>query len=257
MTGVRSSRKLEAACRDQVPYWWLTGRQFPDHTTLWRFYQTHRQQMRTLLKRTVRTAVRLGLVDVAVQAVDGTKVVANAAKERTYDRAALERVLARTEAAIAELEAQHEGGDEPPPPRLPQEVATVQTLRAVVQAAADAVSAADGPTRVNLTDRDATLQKGRQGFVAGYNAQAVVAPLDVAAAGRTGLLITAAEVTKDADDHRQLLPMLALAHATTGGAAVVTVADAGYHSGPNLEACAEQGYSVVMPEAQQQALKHP
>ncbi len=25
MTGVRSSRKLEAACRDQIPYLWLTG----------------------------------------------------------------------------------------------------------------------------------------------------------------------------------------------------------------------------------------
>lgn len=29
MTGVRSSRKLEAACRDQVSYLWLTGWQHP------------------------------------------------------------------------------------------------------------------------------------------------------------------------------------------------------------------------------------
>ena len=38
MSGVRSSRKLEAACRDQIPYLWLTGCQRPDHVTLWRFY---------------------------------------------------------------------------------------------------------------------------------------------------------------------------------------------------------------------------
>ena len=48
MTGVRSSRKLEGACRDQVPYLWLVGMQQPDHNTLWRFYKAHRDRMRTL-----------------------------------------------------------------------------------------------------------------------------------------------------------------------------------------------------------------
>ena len=85
MTGVRSCRKLEGACRDQIPYLWLTGWQRPDHNTLWRFYKSHRQSMRKLLKHTVQTAVRLDLVDLALQAVDGTKVVANAAGERTLD----------------------------------------------------------------------------------------------------------------------------------------------------------------------------
>ena len=37
MTGVRSCRKLKTACRDQIPYLWLTGWQQPDHNTLWRF----------------------------------------------------------------------------------------------------------------------------------------------------------------------------------------------------------------------------
>src|SRR5262249_49578715 len=48
MTGVRSSRKLEAACRDQLPFLWLTGMQQPDHNTLWRFYQAHRVAMQVL-----------------------------------------------------------------------------------------------------------------------------------------------------------------------------------------------------------------
>ena len=61
MTGIRSSRKLEVACREQIPFLWLTGWQHPDHNTLWRFYQTHRHPMRRLLKYTVRTAVEVGL----------------------------------------------------------------------------------------------------------------------------------------------------------------------------------------------------
>ena len=82
---ISSSRKLEAVCRGQVPYLWLTGWQCPDHNTLWRFYQAHRNAMRKLLKYTVTTAIELDLVDLAVQAVDGTKIAANAAGDRTYD----------------------------------------------------------------------------------------------------------------------------------------------------------------------------
>lgn len=101
MTGVRSCRKLEGACRDQIPYLWLTGWQQPDHNTLWRFYRQHRLAMRRLLKRTVRTAVVLGLVDLAAQAVDGTKIGGNASKQRTYDAKGLQRLIERTEAAIS------------------------------------------------------------------------------------------------------------------------------------------------------------
>src|SRR5690606_38668414 len=46
MTGVRSSRGLEAACRDQVPYLWLTGWQRPDRHTLWRLYRAQREALR-------------------------------------------------------------------------------------------------------------------------------------------------------------------------------------------------------------------
>lgn len=257
MTGVRSSRKLEAACLDQVSYLWLTGWQHPDHNTLWRFYKDHRQGMRKLLKRTVRTAVKLGLVDLAVQAVDGTKIAGNAAKTRTYDVEGLGKLLERTERAIADLEAQNEGGDDLTLSRLPRHLAEKRTLRAQVKAALQQVEAEDGPKRLNLTDGDATLMKGRQGFVAGYNAQAMVAPLQEELAGRTGLLITAAEVVKDPDDHGQLAPMVQAARELTGQRSALTLADGGYHSGPNLVACADAGQAVVMPEAQDKVLKEP
>lgn len=258
MTGLRSSRKLEGACRDQLSFLWLTGWEQPDHNTLWRFYQAHREQMRELFRRTVRTAVSAGLVDLAVQAVDGTRIQGNAARAKTRDRAHLQQLLERTEAAIADLEAQNAGGADPPPPRLPQDLARAQALRARVRQAMAAIDAGTSPqSQVNLTDPDATLQKTRGGYVAGYNGQAMVSPLAEETAGTTGLLIVAAEVTSDADDHGQLAPMIDEARAVTGQVAPLVLADGGYHSGANLQACEERGQPVAMPEAQEKKLKDP
>ena len=67
------------------------------------------------MKCTVGTAVEMGLVDLAMQAADGTKIPGNASTDRTYNAVTLQKLLDRTEAAIAELEAQNEGGDGRPP----------------------------------------------------------------------------------------------------------------------------------------------
>ena len=257
MTGIRSSRKLEAACRDQVPYLWLTGWQRPDHNTLWRFYQAHRQAMRRLLKYTVATAVELKMIDLAVQAVDGTKIPANAARDRNYDAAELQRLLMRTEKAIADMEAQNEGGDDPLPPRLPEELQRAQVLRQQIRGAMSRLGQNEGLKRINLTDEDAQLMKGRDGIITGYNAQAMVSPVAMEIAKVTGMLITAADVVKTASDSRQLVPMLEQAEELTGNRVPVTLADGGYHTAANLEAGEQRGQTLAMAERYQKAGQDP
>ncbi len=255
MTGVRSSRKLEAACRDQIPYLWLTGWQHPDHNTLWRFYQAHRGAMRTLMKCTVGTAMEMGLVDLAVQAVDGTKIQGNASRERTYDAVGLQKLLDRTEAAIAELEAQNEGGDDPPPPRLPEKLRQAQGLRTQVRGAMEKIANDEGTVRVNLTDGDAHLVKGRHGIVAGYNAQTVVSPLNPALGN--GMLITAADVINKASDSAHLVPMLEMSEEMTGARVPITLADGGYHTAANLRAGEQRGDVLVMAERYHPGVQGP
>jgi transposase len=257
MTGVRSSRKLEAACRDQVSYLWLTGWQHPDHNTLWRFYQAHRQSMRNLLKYTVAIAVELKLVDLAVQAVDGTKISANAAGDRNYDANELRRLLERTEVAIAELEAQNEGGGDSPPPRLPEALQESHRLRQKIQEAMIHLENKDTMKRINLTDEDAQLMKGRYGIITGYNAQAMVSPLAVEAAKGTGMLITATKVADTAADCGQFIPMLKQAEESTGERVSITLADGGYNITANLEAGQCRGQTLVIAERSKKALNDP
>ena len=248
MTGVRSCRKLEAACRDQIPYLWLTGWQHPDHNTLWRFYKGHRQAMRKLFERTVRTAVAMELVDMAVQAIDGTKVVGNATRDRTYDADRLRQLLDRVvEAAIEDLEAQNEAGEDAATAHLPEELADKVVLREKVRQAMDDLADRKRPNRINLTDKDAQLMKTRHGIVPGYNAQAMVSPID-SDGEAAGMLITAVAVVDEPNDYAQLTPMLEQAEETTGTKAQMTLADAGYYSGRNLEECARRGQVLAMPQ---------
>ena len=254
MTNVRSCRKLETACRDQIPYLWLTGWQHPDHNTLWRFYQRHRQGMRDLFKRTVRTAVAMELVDLAVQAVDGTKVAANASGDRSYTPDQLERMLDRVE-AIEELEAQNEGGGDSGPAGLPKELADQKALRDRVRQAMEEQTSRPmppprfrGQNRINLTDLDAKTMKTSEGiFKPGYNAQAVVSPL-LPGGETTGMLVTAADVVDQVNDFAQLTPMMEQAEEVTGVRAPMTLADAGYFGGRHLEACHRKGQKIAMPE---------
>ena len=257
MTGVRSCRKLEGACRDQIPYLWLTGFQRPDHNTLWRFYKDHRQAMRKLLKHTVRTAVKLGLVDLALQAVDGTKVVANAARERTLDAQGLGRLLDRLRVEIEELEAQNEGGEEASPANLPEELADKEALREQVRQAVKELAGKDGPKHINLTDQDARMMRTRLGITLAYNAQTMVSPVKKAMGEGGGMMITAVDLVDDPVDVGQLGSMLEKAEEITGVRAETTLADAGYHSGNALSECARREQQVVMPESQERMLRRP
>ncbi len=148
MIGVRSCRKLEAACRDQIPYLWLTGWRHPDHNALWRFYQKRRHNMRELFRRTVGTAVAMELVDLAVQAVDGTKMIANAALIQTYDARRFQELLERVESAIESLEAQNEGGEDGVVARPPEKLSAQKELLQRVRQAMKDLPVMERPARI-------------------------------------------------------------------------------------------------------------
>ena len=116
----------------------------------------------------------------AVQAVDGTLVPSTAARVRSYDASQLGELLDRVDKAIAGLEVQNEGGEDGVPARLPEKLADQRTLRQRVRQAMEELPDRERPNRykrpfrINLTDRDFGPMKTAQGFVPGYNAQAMV-----------------------------------------------------------------------------------
>ena len=84
-----------------------------------------------------------------------------------------------------------------------------------------------------LTEPQAKLMRsGRDGIVLGYNLQSAVE-------ADTGLIVHH-DVTDEASDNRQLLPMSEKAKEALGTQELQVLADAGYSNGEQLQACEDQ-----------------
>jgi transposase len=116
-TGVRSSRAIERHCREHVVYRVITGNLIPDHVTVARFICRHEQALAGLFNEVLRLCAEGGLVDSGVVSIDGTRIAANASRERNreFEQIALEIIAQVTATDEAEDEQFGEArGDELP-----------------------------------------------------------------------------------------------------------------------------------------------
>ena len=91
----------------------------------------------------------------------------------------------------------------------------------------------------NFTDPDSRIMKrAGGGFDASYNAQTAV--------DDTAHIIVAAELSNNAADAEQLVPMLEAVKATTGRTPEQALADAGYRSEKNFENLADSSTELVV-----------
>jgi transposase len=268
--GVRSSRQVERRCVEDVAFRVLAANQTPDHVTVARFRVRHETALAGFLVESLKLCSAAGMVRVGTVALDGTKLAANAAERanRTVDKLKDEVAEILRQAAEAD---QHEDqrfgdarGDE-----LPAELASptgrlarLRQAKALLEAEAAARQQryeqrvaelaaaarargqqpkarikprrrdeAPNPKRVaNVTDPDSRLVHTRKGSLQGYNAQAVTTCEQV---------VVAAELTQQANDLKQLGPMLTATAATLAAAGITErpgtlLADCGYWTIANL-----------------------
>lgn len=235
---IRSSRRLEKACRQDMALMWLTGMNFPDHNSLWRFWKDNAKALKKVFRQTIQVAAKADLIGMVLHAVDGTKITARASTDKMWGRKVLEKKLARVEKSIAEMTAEveqlerNEGGEY----RLPEALANKQKLQEVIRGRLAELEK-EGREHMHPGERDATVMKNHEGTRLGFNSQAVVD-------SKKGFIV-AADVTNEGNDKRQLVPMLEHVQEELGSVAEETVADSGYWSGEQL-AKAEQAHFPVM-----------
>jgi transposase len=237
---IRSTRKLEVACREQLSLIWLTGMLQPDHNSLWRFWRDNKKALRAVFKRSARLAVEAGLVGLVLQALDGTKIQAAASGHTGWTKERLEQLLQALEGELDEAESQIEQAGEPEPQgsyRLPESLADKQALRQKVRAGLQQMEQLD---REHLHPQEPEARRmscdGKNRF--GYNAQAVVDE-------QSGVIV-AAEVLNQENDTGLAVTLMRQAQENCGAAAAVTVADSGYGSGVDIAQAAENRMNLLV-----------
>jgi len=110
-SGVRSSRKIETRCHDDVAFRYLAANTAPDFRSIARFRRRHLAALEALLVQALTLCQQAGMVKMGRVALDGTKVKANASRHKamSYDRmCAAEPAL---QAQIAQIMAEAERVD--------------------------------------------------------------------------------------------------------------------------------------------------
>ena len=287
-TGVTSSREMEKRCHVDIAFRWLTANNTPDYRSIARFRDRHLVALDDLFTQVLVLCSEAGLVKLGRVALDGTKLRASASRHKamSYSRLGprIEHLQGEVAALLAEAEATDRAEDEEygvdkrgdeVPPELARRETRIAKMRAAKEAieqdaadkaakkAADKAEAAGGDDTVvaeaaataaasatptdkaqrSFTDPESRMMKTTDGFHYAYNAQAVV--------DEYSQVVVAVDVTQQAGDVGQLIPMIQAAKDSLTNAGIrddpkTILADAGYCSEDNLQQLTDLGVNAVV-----------
>src|SRR5271169_1009162 len=275
-TGTFSSRALERASYDSIAFRYITGNTHPDHDTINSFRKRFLKDIEAVFLQVLGYAQAMGMLKLGKVSLDGTKVHANASRHSAMSYGHAKKLETKLKAEVAELMARAESTnakDVPDGLNIPQELARREArleaiaaakakIEARAQAEAEAAHAAKLAAReahakkigkrpggrppappsgtpadkdqVNFTDEDSRIMPvPGGGFEQAYNAQAAV--------DTDSLLVVAQAITQATNDKQQVVPMIKQLQALPEhlGRVKTLIADSGYASENNVNACAQ------------------
>lgn len=287
-TGVFSSRRIARKLEEDVAFRVLAANQRPDFRTISDFRKAHLSALSGLFVQVLRLCRAAGLVKLGHVALDGTKIKANASKHKamSYERMNKEeaRLKQEVEALLRqaeELDEQEDAeygadrrGDE-----LPEELSfregrlkKIQEAKAALEREAkeeaealereretrekggpvsgpkpkETDGAPDPKSQKNFTDPESRIMPSpadKKSFMQAYNCQAAV--------DGKAQIIVAADVTQEANDKKQAVPMVTRVIANTGASPKKALLDAGYFSADNIVGVEKTGTEIFMPPRRQ------
>jgi transposase len=272
--GIVSSRKIERATYESVPFRVLAANQHPDHDTIAEFRRRHLEALSRLFVQILHLCQKAGLLQLGHVALDGTKLRANASKHKAMSYGRMKEKIAELEVQVQELLAQAEAVDEAEDARygkgrrgdeLPEELRFRQSRLEKIRQAKAALEAQVQveAQRENKPEEKPPGSNSGQGGGEGPPPAAKVDPADKAqrnftdpdsrimqdgatksfeqcyncqaAVDSRAQVIVAAQVTQRANDKQQAKPLIEEMKKNLAGEKPRAVsADAGYYSEDNV-----------------------
>lgn len=265
---IRSSRQIEYELKHSIDFIWLTSGRQIDHTTISEFRRKHTKALRSIFQQMIKLAINLGIANLGELCIDGTRVLADANRYKTWTTNRLARALEQLDAQIAEAMENLEVadmldedllGEDNSADRLPKSIADLKQRRSQLADLQRTTKEMDevrkkngskGPAQLPKTDPDSRILPNKEGgYAANYTPMAVTET--------EGGLIVDCEVVIGNVEHDQLCTTIESVQSNFEVVVNSVLGDAAYMTGENLTACEEQGIELIGPLAERKCEDNP
>ncbi|MEK9195712.1 MAG: IS1182 family transposase, partial [Patescibacteria group bacterium] len=269
--GIRGSRKIADRLKEDVVFMWLSGRNTPDFRTISDFRKDKLGNFENIFEQVLNTCFSIGLTRVGKVSLDGSKVLANASKNKAVYRINLQKrrelihnkvkeIMREAELADEEEErlygnaTPHRTGinfDDPEiSARISKAMKKINQQRVRLEKKGAILMAKDSDimrkerlmrkdrNSFTSTDKDATVMMMKEGYVApGYNIQLATEHQVILAYG----------LSSNRNDQKLLKPMVEEIKQRTGQVPKTMITDAGYGSKMNYRFLKNQKIQSYIP----------
>ena len=242
LNGIRSSRKLEREAIRNIELQWLLQGLHPNYHSIADFRKINAQALQNLFKLFVSFLKDTGLIGGKVIAVDGTKIRGNNSKKNNYNPKKIQRHLdyieQKSKALLEEFERTDAAEDDAISLGDVQEkLARLQQHKIKYEALQEQLNDSQEP-QVSTTDPDARALLVRGVVVeVGYNVQTAV--------DQEHKLVVATH-TINRNDKNALYAISKEAKMNIAAENLTVLADKGYHTGKELQACQETAIDTIV-----------
>lgn len=254
--GKLTSRKLEAACKENIIFMALSCGQKPDHSTIAEFVSgMGEDRISSLFSQVLLVCEEEGLLSGTHFSIDGYKLSSNAAKEWSGTHEDLRKKKEKLEELVRESVREHKANDRKKvdtPRQITERMERLQRKAERIERFLSENEPREGrmgkEVQSNVTDNESAKMKSSHGIIQGYNANAMV--------DQKHQVIVHGEVFGEGDDGAVAGPMLKGAQANLEAAGcgtavledAVVSADTSYFSNRNLEAFEEAKVDAYVPD---------